>query len=222
MGRTATAILDGERVRAPGPVNDNAPPAGHETWNLNYHRYYDPAVGRYTQEDPLLSAPRLGSSKAKTVERTLLPYAYALNNPVALADPTGLDVYLFDDGVHWGVGFDLECNNTCDPDPYIARVDYYCKAYRGGGGTSCGWSSPGGYDYNEGYLSDLTGGSKVMRCEANCARTHAALDRALQRCGRNYSFWFGNSCRDIVVAALIEAGCRSAFQPPRLRLPLTY
>jgi len=45
--------------------------------HYNWHRHYDPTIGRYTQPDPwaLEAGPNL--------------YAYALNNPNAMTDPTG-------------------------------------------------------------------------------------------------------------------------------------
>ncbi|RKH72391.1 RHS repeat-associated core domain-containing protein [Corallococcus aberystwythensis] len=47
----------------------------------NWNRYYDPSVGRYLQPEPMLG---WGPS-------ALPAYAYALNNPMAYADPNGND-----------------------------------------------------------------------------------------------------------------------------------
>lgn len=52
-------------------------------------RIYDPVIGRFTSRDPLI-IPR---SAAKTN-----PYAFAVNDPVNHADPTGLDDEVFDPG----------------------------------------------------------------------------------------------------------------------------
>jgi RHS repeat-associated protein len=85
MATAATAAVLRDAAPTAGAVNDNAPPSGHETWNLNYHRYYDPAVGRYTQVDPV---------PAIDPDFPAHPYAYALSNPLRYTDPTGLAVWL--------------------------------------------------------------------------------------------------------------------------------
>lgn len=46
--------------------------------HYNWHRHYDPAIGRFTQPDPigLIDGPNR--------------YAYVKNDPMQLVDPTGL------------------------------------------------------------------------------------------------------------------------------------
>lgn len=47
--------------------------------HYNWHRYYEPSVGRYIAADPI------GQAGGMNV------YAYALNSPIGLIDPFGLD-----------------------------------------------------------------------------------------------------------------------------------
>ncbi|RYD75797.1 MAG: RHS repeat-associated core domain-containing protein, partial [Verrucomicrobiaceae bacterium] len=55
----------------------------------NWNRFYDPSIGRYLGPDPILQDPETVLSEA-AAGRSLAAYAYANNNPVNFADPTGL------------------------------------------------------------------------------------------------------------------------------------
>ena len=56
--------------------------AGKKLYTLDI-RYYDPAIGRWTQRDPV------GGSLQETVKAN--PYVYAGDDPINLVDPTGRD-----------------------------------------------------------------------------------------------------------------------------------
>jgi RHS repeat-associated protein len=83
-------------LRFPGQYHD-AETDLFENWN----RYYDPNSGRYLQPEPVQQNPAV-LRKAAAEGYTLPGYAYALNNPVAYTDPTGLLVRIETDR-YWGV-----------------------------------------------------------------------------------------------------------------------
>jgi RHS repeat-associated protein len=86
VSATATAALEDAGARWRVAANDEVPSVAGYAWYRNYHRYYDPATGRYTQVDPLLARAPMRSRPL----RRLHAYAYAGNQPVTRRDPRGL------------------------------------------------------------------------------------------------------------------------------------
>ncbi len=56
----------------------------------NWHRYYDPSIGRYLQPEPLLQRADVPLTYA-ALGKQLNPYSYAGSNPIGNADWSGLD-----------------------------------------------------------------------------------------------------------------------------------
>jgi RHS repeat-associated protein len=88
-------------------------------------RYYDAGIGQFASVDPILDPGR---------PRTLNPYAYALNNPTSLSDPSGLNVPGYEGG---------PCTSNCpgsepDPDPLPAVA---ASPSASGGGAGPGVAS---------------------------------------------------------------------------------
>jgi hypothetical protein len=135
-------------------------------------------------------------------------YAYALSNPLTQTDPTGLDVFAYDDGTHAAVAFTIECG-TCEEDPVVVRIDYSCQGYAVGGssaGGGCLLPSESSVVVSQGTVSGLQNKDEnVIRCEADCETTRAAMAAAAAACAQPYSAL--NTCRDTVRAALAAANC---------------
>ena len=61
--------------------------------HYNYHRYYDPKIGRYLRADPINSYDNLilyNKTGALHDHMSVHPFAYSLNNPIRFTDVLGL------------------------------------------------------------------------------------------------------------------------------------
>lgn len=87
--------------------------------NFNYHRYYDPSIGRYLRSDPIGLAGDVNT------------YAYAASNPVRYVDPLGLDAFIgFYSGgqgnpfAHAGIGINTEATIGLYPKDATRMLGY--------------------------------------------------------------------------------------------------
>jgi RHS repeat-associated protein len=74
--RTAGSLAGGYAIGFPGQYTDVETGLAY-----NWFRYYNPAIGRYLESDPLLAAGM-----------PMPPYSYANGNPLVYTDPDGRDV----------------------------------------------------------------------------------------------------------------------------------
>jgi RHS repeat-associated protein len=144
-------------------------------------RYYSPALGRFTTEDPL------GLSAGPN------PYAYALGNPISFSDPSGLRTEVFCRPLHGPLG---QLFNHC-----------YVRITPDGGQSTCtfglhreksnGDPYPGGARPVRNDLTDFGGnGADVADATPEKERLfaeQAMSDTSCPSCGWNYSALTTNS-----------------------------
>ncbi|WP_158625701.1 RHS repeat protein [Corallococcus carmarthensis] len=96
----------------------------------NWNRYYDPSVGRYLQPEPMLAKG----------PAALPAYAYAVNNPIGVTDPTGKDpIFNVQNfvGLVYGVGYgafsgaNISVQWAPMAGPYIQVVNHPTQVSRG-------------------------------------------------------------------------------------------
>ena len=92
-------------------------------------RYYDPELGRFISRDPVKGI--------LTNPQTQNPYAYALNNPVNLSDPSGLEVY----GLCAAASLGLGVYGTCSVCLLYNPQEGFRPSLTVGGGGTTGFAS---------------------------------------------------------------------------------
>ncbi|TAL16594.1 hypothetical protein EPN96_08590 [bacterium] len=87
FGKTAvdTASIVTNNLRFPGQYED-----AETGLHYNYHRYYDPEMGRYTTEDPLGNFIITNKKRSSTIFMNSNHFLYANLNPINLTDIYGL------------------------------------------------------------------------------------------------------------------------------------
>ena len=196
-GREVAAgrLVPGRRRRGHELHQGQRPPLRYLASELTF-----PDVGQYTSPEP---------HHRSTIGRGFYgpqAFAYAAGRPLVNQDPDGLDVFAFDEGIHQGVGFTLQCNEMCEKNPQIIRIDFSCL----GSGPDCMTGSDSTVDIRDGSLNDLTRDGTVIRCDADCDATLEAFEAAEKLCYGSYSILALN-CRSVVAAALEAAGCEISF-----------
>ncbi|XXF76803.1 DUF6531 domain-containing protein [Myxococcaceae bacterium GXIMD 01537] len=93
-GPPANVYLPGQRpltasASARAGAMGDPEPALFENW----HRLYDPSIGRYLQPEPMFQVPEYFVGQARA-DVGASAYGYAANAPSRLVDPTGLAVYI--------------------------------------------------------------------------------------------------------------------------------
>jgi RHS repeat-associated protein len=167
-------------IRFPGQWRDE-----ESGLNYNWHRYYSPAIGRYMQADPARhiepGIPHFLTEGGQWYTEEINLYVYALNDPLALTDPTGLMVSncdctqaapvlssspkcdLYGDEAYLGVS--LKCFCKCAGDsPWSQRVRG-CLACEHGKGTNPFTAHIRCY-FAGGWLAPV---DIILKCNAKCS-----------------------------------------------------
>ena len=91
--------------------------------HYNWHRYYDPGVGRYQRADPLSEDPNYFLFNTIRITN---PYNYAKNNPFRFTDPKGLAPAIQGGGAGWEAhfiyGYGKDTFYCCDDSCSLWRI----------------------------------------------------------------------------------------------------
>jgi RHS repeat-associated protein len=135
--RSAGAAHAWPRIRFPGHYAD-----AETRLSENWHRYYNPSIGRYLQPEPLMQRPTDVAAQAAGGIR-MIPYAYANDNPFHFVDASGLDTQViiwtdssFGTSVHAAVRIDRGPGG--DPILFDPGGGYAVDGARGSGGWFSG------------------------------------------------------------------------------------
>lgn len=128
---------------------------GETGLHYNYHRYYDPAVGRYLTPDPI------------GLEGGINLYAYAQNNPLNWIDPWGLAALSYSFS---SIGVDIIIPLYDTEKGFFGSPQFGVSTTLIGGGFTYSYEDTNGcksQDPNEDVFTSLSGFSKYSSIGAN-------------------------------------------------------